>query len=115
MGLTYKELLEIELPRTLIASEKDVELYMHLKLSKFSPYNVTVRYEIEHKNGSSVNTYNAQTAVNLYNEYLGMDENKLELCRLYDGCSYRTESCYGLPDEGCPIYNWFKQIIEEKK
>lgn len=113
MGLTYKELLAIELPRTLIAAEKDVKLYIHLKLSRYSPYDATVLYEIEHKNGS-VNTYSSQTAVSLYNEYLGIDENKLEQCRLYDGCPYHTASCYGLPDEGCPVYRWVKQIIEKK-
>lgn len=113
MGLTYKELLTIELPRTLIAAEKDVKLYIHLKLSKHNPYDITFRYEIEHKDGSA-NTYNLQTAVSLYNEYLGMDGNKLEQCRFYDGCPYHTGGCYGLPDEGCPVYRWFKQIIEKQ-
>ena len=111
MGLTYKELLTIELPRTLIAAEKDVKLYIRLK---FNPCDITFRYEIEHKDGSA-NTYNLQTAVSLYNEYLGMDENKLEKCWFYNGCPCHTGSCYELPDEGCPVYRWFKQIIEENK
>ena len=27
-------------------------------------------------------------------------------------CPCRTGSCYGLPDDGCPVYRWFKQVIE---
>lgn len=38
----------------------------------------------------------------------------LEQCWLYNGCPCRTGSCYGLPDEGCPVYRWFKQIIEKQ-
>ena len=38
---------------------------------------------------------------------------KLEQCWLYNGCPCHTGGCYGLPDEGCPVYRWFKQIIEK--
>lgn len=27
-------------------------------------------------------------------------------------CPCRSGSCYGLPDDGCPVYRWFKQVIE---
>lgn len=27
-------------------------------------------------------------------------------------CPCKTGSCYGLPDDGCPVYRWFKQVIE---
>lgn len=74
---TIKELLALELPRTVLAAEQDVKLYMHSKLSKFNPYDVVVRYEIEHKDGS-VNTYDLQTAVSLFNEYLELGETKVE-------------------------------------
>lgn len=39
-------------------------------------------------------------------------------CWLYKyGCPCRTGGCYGLPDSGCPVYKWFKEVIEfqEKK
>ena len=28
------------------------------------------------------------------------------------GCPCRTAVCYGLPDDGCPVYRWFKELIE---
>ena len=28
------------------------------------------------------------------------------------GCPCRTAVCYGLPDDGCPVYIWFKELIE---
>ena len=27
-------------------------------------------------------------------------------------CPCRAGGCYGLPDEDCPVYRWFKQVIE---
>ena len=42
------------------------------------------------------------------------DNNLLEKCWLFNGCPCRTGSCYGLPDEGCPVYRWFKDLIEAK-
>ena len=38
----------------------------------------------------------------------------LEKCWLFDCCKFRTGACYGLPDEGCPLYRWFKDLIEAK-
>ena len=38
-----------------------------------------------------------------------------ERCLLYMGCPCRTASCYGLPDEGCPVYRWFKKLIEDNE
>lgn len=34
----------------------------------------------------------------------------------YD-CPCRTAACYsaGLPDMGCPVYDWFKQVVEWNK
>lgn len=26
-------------------------------------------------------------------------------------CPCQTGGCYGLPDSGCPVYRWFKQLI----
>ena len=35
-------------------------------------------------------------------------------CWLYQyGCPCRTGGCFGLPDEGCPVYRWFRYLIEE--
>lgn len=28
------------------------------------------------------------------------------------GCPCRTAGCYGLPDDGCPVYRWFKELIK---
>jgi len=36
-------------------------------------------------------------------------------CWLYDGCPCRTAGCWGTPDEGCPVYRYFKQLIEERE
>lgn len=37
---------------------------------------------------------------------------KTERCWLYDyNCPCRSGTCYGLPDEGCPVYRWFKKLI----
>ena len=42
-------------------------------------------------------------------------EDNLEKCWLYDGCPCRSGGCYGLPDDGCPVYRWFKKVIEKQK
>ena len=46
-----------------------------------------------------------------------LDEEKNKPCWLMKhGCPCRTGSChYGLPDNGCPVYRWFKQVIEWNK
>ena len=50
-----------------------------------------------------------------------MIEYNLELekhkqCWLYKyGCPCRTGGCYGLPDDGCPVYRWFKQVIKYRE
>ena len=44
-----------------------------------------------------------------------IEELKHERCWLYQGCPCRTAGCIGLPDEGCPVYRWFKKLIEEDK
>lgn len=42
---------------------------------------------------------------------LELEEDKQ--CWLYKhGCPCRTGACWGLPDDGCPVYRWFKQVIE---
>ena len=28
------------------------------------------------------------------------------------GCPCRTAGCYGLPDNGCSVYRWFKELIK---
>ena len=41
---------------------------------------------------------------------------KSEHCWLYKyGCPCRTASCWGLPDEGCPVYIWFKKFILDRE
>ena len=42
-----------------------------------------------------------------------MDEPKR--CWLFDGCPCRSGGCFGLPDDGCPVYVWFKKLIEERQ
>ena len=37
---------------------------------------------------------------------------KLEQCWLFNGCPCRTGACWGLPDDGCPVYRWFKELIQ---
>ena len=34
-------------------------------------------------------------------------------CWLFElGCPYRTGCCFGLPDNGCPTYRWFKEVVK---
>ena len=41
---------------------------------------------------------------------------KDQQCWLYKyGCPCRTAGCIGLPDQGCPVYRWFKQVITENE
>lgn len=40
--------------------------------------------------------------------------NKWQKCPLYNWCPNRSGACLAeLPDEGCPWYRWFKELIEE--
>ena len=42
-----------------------------------------------------------------------LEIEKDKQCWLYKyNCPCRTGGCYGLPDKGCPVYEWFKQVIE---
>lgn len=42
---------------------------------------------------------------------LELEKNKQ--CWLYNHkCPCRTAGCWGLPDDGCPVYRWFKEVIE---
>ena len=42
-----------------------------------------------------------------------LELEKDKRCWLYQyGCPCRTAGCWGLPDDGCPVYEWFKQVIE---
>jgi len=42
-----------------------------------------------------------------------LELEKDKKCWLYKyGCPCRTAGCWGLPDDGCPVYEWFKQVIE---
>lgn len=48
---------------------------------------------------------------------LELEENKKCWLTKYN-CPCLTGGCYGLPDEGCPVYRWFKEVIqyqEDKK
>ena len=41
---------------------------------------------------------------------LKLEENKT--CWLYKyNCPCRTGACHTLPDHGCPVYRWFKEVI----
>lgn len=40
-----------------------------------------------------------------------LEIEKHKQCWLYKYCPCRTGGCYGLPDKGCPVYEWFKQVI----
>lgn len=40
-----------------------------------------------------------------------IEKEKNKMCWMYDGCKCRTAGCYGLPDEGCPVYRWFRAVI----
>ena len=31
------------------------------------------------------------------------------------GCPCSTGGCYGLPDEGCPVYQWFMNVMDYHK
>lgn len=35
------------------------------------------------------------------------------MCVWIDCCPSRTGGCVGLPDDGCPVYRWFKKLILE--
>ena len=35
-------------------------------------------------------------------------------CWLYDGCPCRSGGCFGLPDDGCPVYIWFEKLIKDR-
>lgn len=38
--------------------------------------------------------------------------SKKDRCWLYKyNCPSRTAACWGLPDQGCPVYRWFKMLI----
>lgn len=42
-----------------------------------------------------------------------LELQKNKQCWLYKhGCPCRTAGCWGLPDDGCPVYRWFKEVIE---
>lgn len=42
-----------------------------------------------------------------------LELQKNKQCWLYNhGCPCRTAGCWGLPDDGCPVYRWFKEVIE---
>lgn len=43
---------------------------------------------------------------------MNSDDNR---CWLYSACPCRTGGCYGLPDDGCPVYRWFRKLIEERE
>ena len=48
----------------------------------------------------------------MYKEY-NLELEKDKQCWLFKhGCPCRTGACWGLPDDGCPVYRWFKQVIE---
>ena len=47
-----------------------------------------------------------------YFKEVNSDDNR---CWLYSGCPCRTGACYGLPDDGCPVYRWFRKLIEERE
>ena len=46
-----------------------------------------------------------------------LESEKNKTCWLFDiGCPCRTGSCHsGLPDDGCPVYRWFKEVVEWNK
>lgn len=40
----------------------------------------------------------------------------MDRCWLFNyGCPCRTGSCFGLPDDGCPVYVWFKKLIKKNE
>ena len=39
---------------------------------------------------------------------------KDEQCVFLDMCRYRTGGCVVLPDDGCPVYRWFKELINKE-
>ena len=44
-----------------------------------------------------------------------MENETLERCWLYKyNCPGRTGACWGLPDEGCPVYRWFEDLIRKR-
>lgn len=38
-------------------------------------------------------------------------EMSIEKCYLYGSCKCQTAGCVVLPDEGCPVYRYFKDLI----
>jgi len=45
-----------------------------------------------------------------------LEVEKEKFCWLYKyNCHCRTGGCYGLPDNGCPVYRWFKLVIKYQK
>ena len=40
-----------------------------------------------------------------------IEEIKLEECPFRKWCPHRTGGCVALPDDGCPVYRYFKQLI----
>jgi len=42
-----------------------------------------------------------------------LELQKNKKCWLYKyECPCRTAGCWGLPDDGCSVYRWFKEVIE---
>lgn len=40
----------------------------------------------------------------------------MDRCWLFNyGCPCRTGSCFGLPDDGCPVYVWFKKLVKKNE
>ena len=46
-----------------------------------------------------------------------LDKESKKTCWLFEyGCPSRTGGCHsGLPDSGCPVYRWFKEVVEWQK
>ena len=49
--------------------------------------------------------------------WLNIEESlipKDEHCVLRNMCKYKTGGCVVLPDDGCPVYRWFKELINKE-
>ena len=45
-----------------------------------------------------------------------LNNEKSKPCILFPKCPYLTAACrVALPDDGCYVYRWFKQLILEEK